>query len=209
MMKIQKREWKEPQFHLYLAVWSFFGNIFPCWQIIPFFFCFPGVYISKYSDCLHPSPWHQGKSGFIVICKLIKVKPKSFIAYKSNSKIQFFLGILGSLRNFFPFSLGLIPNPNSSHWKFLFLFLFFSFFFLMLPIIRVGWKIKLQFFPWNSRIFGNFEHFFPLPALWSWFQTQSLTLKISLWNSNFWDVAAHKFDGMENPTPGSNFSLDF
>ncbi|XP_050841333.1 arginine-glutamic acid dipeptide repeats protein-like [Serinus canaria] len=32
-----------------------------------------GVYISKYSDCLHPSPWHQGKSGFIVICKLIKL----------------------------------------------------------------------------------------------------------------------------------------
>ncbi|XP_039566050.1 protein TASOR-like [Passer montanus] len=36
-----------------------------------------GVYISKYSDCLHPSPWHQGKSGFIVICKLIKGKVRA------------------------------------------------------------------------------------------------------------------------------------
>ncbi|XP_039245307.1 protein TASOR-like, partial [Pipra filicauda] len=33
-----------------------------------------GVYISKHADCLHPSPWHHGKSGYIVICKLIKGK---------------------------------------------------------------------------------------------------------------------------------------
>ncbi|XP_068025323.1 protein TASOR 2 isoform X4 [Melanerpes formicivorus] len=35
-----------------------------------------GVYISKYADCLHPRPWHHGKSGYIVICKLIKGKVK-------------------------------------------------------------------------------------------------------------------------------------
>ncbi|NXH09536.1 TASOR protein, partial [Bucco capensis] len=35
-----------------------------------------GVYISKYSDCLHPRPWYHGKSGYIVICKLIKGKVK-------------------------------------------------------------------------------------------------------------------------------------
>ncbi|NWU72586.1 TASOR protein, partial [Pterocles burchelli] len=35
-----------------------------------------GVYISKYADCLHPNPWYHGKSGFIVICKLIKGKVK-------------------------------------------------------------------------------------------------------------------------------------
>ncbi|XP_032304301.1 protein TASOR 2 isoform X2 [Coturnix japonica] len=35
-----------------------------------------GVYISKYADCLHPRPWYHGKSGFIVICKLIKGKVK-------------------------------------------------------------------------------------------------------------------------------------
>ncbi|KAK2519327.1 Fam208b [Columba livia] len=33
-----------------------------------------GVYISKYADCLHPRPWYHGKSGYIVICKLIKGK---------------------------------------------------------------------------------------------------------------------------------------
>ncbi|XP_053913049.1 protein TASOR 2 isoform X3 [Cuculus canorus] len=33
-----------------------------------------GVYISKYADCLHLSPWYHGKSGYIVICKLIKGK---------------------------------------------------------------------------------------------------------------------------------------
>ncbi|NXP20704.1 TASOR protein, partial [Scytalopus superciliaris] len=33
-----------------------------------------GVYISKHADCLHPRPWHHGKSGYIVICKLIKGK---------------------------------------------------------------------------------------------------------------------------------------
>ncbi|NXI41390.1 TASOR protein, partial [Galbula dea] len=35
-----------------------------------------GVYISKYSDCLHPRPWYHGKSGYILICKLIKGKVK-------------------------------------------------------------------------------------------------------------------------------------
>ncbi|KAM6090372.1 protein TASOR 2 [Theristicus caerulescens] len=35
-----------------------------------------GVYISKYADCLHPRPWYHGKSGYIVICKLIKGKVK-------------------------------------------------------------------------------------------------------------------------------------
>lgn len=40
-------------------------------------FVFTGVYISKYADCLHPRPWYHGKSGYIVICKLIKVKCKS------------------------------------------------------------------------------------------------------------------------------------
>ncbi|NWT15843.1 TASOR protein, partial [Vireo altiloquus] len=33
-----------------------------------------GVYISRYADCLHPRPWHHGKSAYIVICKLIKGK---------------------------------------------------------------------------------------------------------------------------------------
>ncbi|NXJ86045.1 TASOR protein, partial [Trogon melanurus] len=35
-----------------------------------------GVYVSKYADCLHPRPWYHGKSGYIVICKLIKGKVK-------------------------------------------------------------------------------------------------------------------------------------
>ncbi|XP_032063510.1 protein TASOR 2 isoform X2 [Aythya fuligula] len=35
-----------------------------------------GVYISKYADCLLPRPWYHGKSGYIVICKLIKGKVK-------------------------------------------------------------------------------------------------------------------------------------
>ncbi|XP_069716551.1 protein TASOR 2 isoform X2 [Phaenicophaeus curvirostris] len=35
-----------------------------------------GVYISKYADCLHLRPWYHGKSGYIVICKLIKGKVK-------------------------------------------------------------------------------------------------------------------------------------
>ncbi|XP_030071455.1 protein TASOR 2 [Microcaecilia unicolor] len=35
-----------------------------------------GVYISKYSNYLHPRPWYQGKSGYIVIFKLIKGKEK-------------------------------------------------------------------------------------------------------------------------------------
>lgn len=46
-------------------------------------FVFAGVYISKYADCLHPRPWYHGKSGFIVICKLIKVKCMS--PFKWNS----------------------------------------------------------------------------------------------------------------------------
>ncbi|XP_032114099.1 protein TASOR 2 isoform X6 [Sapajus apella] len=35
-----------------------------------------GVYISKYSDYLHPRPWYHGKSGYIVIFNLIKGKVK-------------------------------------------------------------------------------------------------------------------------------------
>nr|XP_054293168.1 protein TASOR 2 isoform X2 [Pongo pygmaeus] len=35
-----------------------------------------GVYISKYSDCLHPRPWYHGKSGYIVIFNIIKGKVK-------------------------------------------------------------------------------------------------------------------------------------
>ncbi|XP_032956584.1 protein TASOR 2 isoform X3 [Rhinolophus ferrumequinum] len=31
-----------------------------------------GVYISRYSDCLHTRPWYHGKSGYIVIFNLIK-----------------------------------------------------------------------------------------------------------------------------------------
>ncbi|XP_067155794.1 protein TASOR 2 [Apteryx mantelli] len=36
-----------------------------------------GVYISKYADYLHPRPWYHGKSGYIVIFKLIKGKVKA------------------------------------------------------------------------------------------------------------------------------------
>ncbi|NXS32737.1 TASOR protein, partial [Pomatostomus ruficeps] len=36
-----------------------------------------GVYISKHADCLHPRPWQHGKSGYIVICKLIKGKVRA------------------------------------------------------------------------------------------------------------------------------------
>ncbi|XP_045141523.1 protein TASOR 2 [Echinops telfairi] len=35
-----------------------------------------GVYICKYSDCLHPRPWYDGKSGYVVIFNLIKGKVK-------------------------------------------------------------------------------------------------------------------------------------
>ncbi|XP_069846641.1 protein TASOR 2 isoform X2 [Dipodomys merriami] len=35
-----------------------------------------GVYISKYSDYLHPRPWCHGKSGYIVIFNIIKGKVK-------------------------------------------------------------------------------------------------------------------------------------
>ncbi|XP_030221916.1 protein TASOR [Gadus morhua] len=33
-----------------------------------------GVYIARYSDCLAPDHWYSGKSGFIVIIKLTKVR---------------------------------------------------------------------------------------------------------------------------------------
>ncbi|XP_058883289.1 uncharacterized protein LOC117416126 [Acipenser ruthenus] len=36
-----------------------------------------GVYISKYSDCLDLKPWHNGKSGCIVIFRLIKGRVKA------------------------------------------------------------------------------------------------------------------------------------
>eukprot|EP00074_Homo_sapiens_P067385 XP_011517821.1 protein FAM208B isoform X6 [Homo sapiens] len=35
-----------------------------------------GVYISKYSDCLHSRPWYHGKSGYVVIFNIIKGKVK-------------------------------------------------------------------------------------------------------------------------------------
>ncbi|XP_063466084.1 protein TASOR 2 isoform X6 [Symphalangus syndactylus] len=35
-----------------------------------------GVYISKYSDYLHPRPWYHGKSGYVVIFNIIKGKVK-------------------------------------------------------------------------------------------------------------------------------------
>ncbi|XP_048223967.1 protein TASOR 2 [Perognathus longimembris pacificus] len=35
-----------------------------------------GVYVSKYSDYLHPRPWYHGKSGYIVIFNIIKGKVK-------------------------------------------------------------------------------------------------------------------------------------
>ncbi|XP_066561216.1 uncharacterized protein tasor2 isoform X2 [Amia ocellicauda] len=36
-----------------------------------------GVYISKYSDCLHFNPWYHGKSGYIAIFRLIKGRVKA------------------------------------------------------------------------------------------------------------------------------------
>lgn len=35
-----------------------------------------GVYISKYSDCLDLKRWYDGKTGYIVLLKLTKVKKK-------------------------------------------------------------------------------------------------------------------------------------
>nr|XP_035162625.2 protein TASOR 2 isoform X3 [Callithrix jacchus] len=35
-----------------------------------------GVYVSRYSDYLHPRPWYHGKSGYILIFNLIKGKVK-------------------------------------------------------------------------------------------------------------------------------------
>ncbi|XP_038243568.1 protein TASOR 2 isoform X3 [Dermochelys coriacea] len=47
-----------------------------------------GVYVSKYSDYLHPRPWYHGKSGCIVIFKLIKGKvkfmPENYTANYTN-----------------------------------------------------------------------------------------------------------------------------
>ncbi|XP_044887641.1 protein TASOR 2 isoform X1 [Mauremys mutica] len=47
-----------------------------------------GAYISKYSDYLHPRPWYHGKSGCIVIFKLIKGKvkfvPENYTANYTN-----------------------------------------------------------------------------------------------------------------------------
>ncbi|MGH0131005.1 UNVERIFIED_CONTAM: hypothetical protein FKN15_008689, partial [Acipenser sinensis] len=44
-----------------------------------------GVYISKYSDCLDLKPWHNGKSGCIVIFRLIKGRVKAVTEnYTSN-----------------------------------------------------------------------------------------------------------------------------
>nr|XP_042715428.1 protein TASOR 2 isoform X2 [Chrysemys picta bellii] len=47
-----------------------------------------GAYVSKYSDCLHPRPWYHGKSGCIVIFKLIKGKvkfmPENYTANYTN-----------------------------------------------------------------------------------------------------------------------------
>lgn len=50
-------------------------------------FGFTGVYISKYADCLLPRPWYHGKSGYIVICKLIKVKHNFFFYVEWFSEI--------------------------------------------------------------------------------------------------------------------------
>ncbi|TRZ10988.1 hypothetical protein HGM15179_016102 [Zosterops borbonicus] len=44
-----------------------------------------GVYISKYSDFLQPRPWHPGKSGYIVICKLIKGKVRAVAENPTSS----------------------------------------------------------------------------------------------------------------------------
>nr|XP_048692676.1 protein TASOR 2 isoform X5 [Caretta caretta]XP_048692677.1 protein TASOR 2 isoform X6 [Caretta caretta] len=47
-----------------------------------------GAYVSKYSDYLHPRPWYHGKSGCIVIFKLIKGKvkfvPENYTANYTN-----------------------------------------------------------------------------------------------------------------------------
>ncbi|XP_078409154.1 uncharacterized protein LOC144687221 [Cetorhinus maximus] len=38
-----------------------------------------GVYLCKYSDFLHPTPWYHGKCGYILIFKIIKGRVKSVI----------------------------------------------------------------------------------------------------------------------------------
>ncbi|XP_041058727.1 protein TASOR 2-like isoform X2 [Carcharodon carcharias] len=38
-----------------------------------------GVYLCKYSDFLHPTPWYHGKCGYILIFKIIKGRVKSMI----------------------------------------------------------------------------------------------------------------------------------
>ncbi|NXL68198.1 TASOR protein, partial [Chordeiles acutipennis] len=44
-----------------------------------------GVYVSKYADCLPLRPWSHGKSGYIVICKLIKGKVRVISENYTNS----------------------------------------------------------------------------------------------------------------------------
>lgn len=58
-------------------------------HIILLCFVFTGVYISKYADCLQPRPWYHGKSGYIVICKLIKVKQSLCgMVFRSHCAVQ-------------------------------------------------------------------------------------------------------------------------
>ncbi|XP_051889965.1 protein TASOR 2-like isoform X2 [Pristis pectinata] len=38
-----------------------------------------GVYLCKYSDFLHPTPWHHGKQGYILVFKIIKGRVKPVI----------------------------------------------------------------------------------------------------------------------------------
>ncbi|XP_067915572.1 uncharacterized protein [Heterodontus francisci] len=38
-----------------------------------------GVYLCKYSDFLHPTPWYHGKCGYILIFKILKGRVKSMI----------------------------------------------------------------------------------------------------------------------------------
>ncbi|XP_051786870.1 protein TASOR 2 [Erpetoichthys calabaricus] len=47
-----------------------------------------GVYVSKYSDCLQPEPWCHGKSGYIVIFRLVKGKVKAVTENYTNNLTQ-------------------------------------------------------------------------------------------------------------------------
>ncbi|MBN3292089.1 F208B protein, partial [Polypterus senegalus] len=47
-----------------------------------------GVYVSKYSDCLQPKPWCHGKSGYIVIFRLVKGKVKAVTENYTNNLTQ-------------------------------------------------------------------------------------------------------------------------